>query len=290
MKAIPSEKILVRFNSLVSFYVSSSIECRVTNIFLFLKRVIAHTSFMHICKFLIVSRGFSLVTFFKDMNMYLSTSSSVWKNTTQSQFFSEVVVDWIQNFPSPRPVVLPQLRGLVISSLLLSAVEEEMSKCLYHIYQSEVKRNPLCPKFGLCSLYPFPKTVTQCTLKKSMRKLTSFGLILWHIKHYRLFNATFILKNINSSVSSNSNSISIIIIIMSCRQHGYPWPSLATSPDHPSLLAGLQGYMPYPHIAAVCMFELVVLLLLGRMQGSIGVHHWWVRPCFSSSVLRVWFV
>ena len=25
-------------------------------------------------------------------------------------------------------------------------------------------------------------------------------------------------------------------------------------------------------------------------EGSIGVHHWWVRPCFSSSVLRVLFV
>ena len=24
--------------------------------------------------------------------------------------------------------------------------------------------------------------------------------------------------------------------------------------------------------------------------GTIGVHHWWVCPCFSSSVLRVWFV
>ena len=35
----------------------------------------------------------------------------------------------------------------------------------------------------------------------------------------------------------------------------------------------LQGYIPYPHIAAVCMFELVVLLLLGHMWGSIGVHH-----------------
>ena len=45
-----------------------------------------------------------------------------------------------------------------------------------------------------------------------------------------------------------------------------------------------------PHIAAVCMFELVVLLLLGHLRWSIGVHHWWVRPCFSNSVLRVWFV
>ena len=82
----------------------------------------------------------------------------------------------------------------------------------------------------------------------------------------------------------------IIIIIMSCHEHGYPWPSLATSPYHSSPLAGLQGYFPYPHIAAVCMFELVVLLLLGHMRGSIRVHHLWVRPCFSSSVLHVWFV
>ena len=75
----------------------------------------------------------------------------------------------------------------------------------------------------------------------------------------------------------------IIIIV-------YPWPSHATSPYRSSPLAGLQGYIPYPHIAAVFMFELVVLLLLGHMRGSIRVHHWWVRPCFSSSVLHVWFV
>ena len=33
------------------------------------------------------------------------------------------------------------------------------------------------------------------------------------------------------------------------------------------------GYIPYPLRAAVCMFELAVLLLLGHMWGSIGVHH-----------------
>ena len=43
----------------------------------------------------------------------------------------------------------------------------------------------------------------------------------------------------------------IIIIIMSCRQHGYPWPSLATPPYRSSLLAGPQGYTPYPHKAVV---------------------------------------
>ena len=84
--------------------------------------------------------------------------------------------------------------------------------------------------------------------------------------------------------------IIIIIIIMSCRQYGYTWPSLATSPYSSSPLAGLQGYIPNPHRAAVCMFELIILLLLGYMWGSIGVHHLWARPCFSSSDLHVWFV
>ena len=67
--------------------------------------------------------------------------------------------------------------------------------------------------------------------------------------------------------------ITHIIIIMSCRQHGYPWPSFTTSPYRSLPLASLQGYTPYPHIAAVCMFEMVVRLLLGHMRGSIGVHH-----------------
>ena len=79
----------------------------------------------------------------------------------------------------------------------------------------------------------------------------------------------------------------IIIIITSYRKHVYPRLSLATSPYSSSSLAVLQGYILYPHRAAVCMFELVVLLLLGHMWGSIGVHHLWARPCFSSSVLNV---
>ena len=75
--------------------------------------------------------------------------------------------------------------------------------------------------------------------------------------------------------------IYLIIIIMSCHRHGHPWPFLATSPYCLSPLAGLQGYILYPHRAAVCMFELVVLLLLGHIWGSIGVqgnicrHIWW---------------
>ena len=90
-------------------------------------------------------------------------------------------------------------------------------------------------------------------------------LVCWDINHCWLFDA---------------KSIFIHIIIMSCRQHGYPWPSLATSPYHSSLLAGFQGYIPYPHIAAECMFELVVLLLFSHMR---GVH--WSTSLMSLSLL-----
>ena len=67
-------------------------------------------------------------------------------------------------------------------------------------------------------------------------------------------------------------------------------PSLATSPYHSSPPAGLQDYILCPHIVAVCKFVLVVLLLHIHMWGSTGVHRLWARPCFSSSVPRVWFV
>ena len=68
-------------------------------------------------------------------------------------------------------------------------------------------------------------------------------------------------------IKRNVNLYIIIIIIMSCRQHGYPWPSLATSPYRSSPPAGLQDYIPYPPIAAVCMFELVVLLFARPYEG-----------------------
>ena len=102
---------------------------------------------------------------------------------------------------------------------------------------------------------------------------------------HKLTSAPNLLSNWHNPTIS-----SLIIIIMLCRQHRYPWPSLATSPYRSSLLVGPQGYIPYPHRAAVCRFELVVLLLLGHIRGSIGVHHLWAHPCFSSNVLHVWFI
>ena len=95
---------------------------------------------------------------------------------------------------------------------------------------------------------------------------------------------------VNSFSSCMRNTLYIIIIIMSRRLRGYPWPSLAISPYHSSPPAGLQDYNPCPHIAAVCKFVLVAPHLHIHEWGSTGVHRLWARPCFSSSVPRVWFV
>ena len=82
----------------------------------------------------------------------------------------------------------------------------------------------------------------------------------------------------------------LLIIIMSRHQHGYPWSSLATTPYRPSLSAGLQGYIPYRHRAAICRFELIALPLLGHVKGSTRVHHLWARLNFSSNVPHVRFI
>ena len=113
-----------------------------------------------------------------------------------------------------------------------------------------------------------------------------------HSERFFFSDAVILYLDIHISILPHTKPLSTIIpgcqviIIMSCRQHGYAWPSLTTSSYHSSPLAGPQAYIPYPHIAAVCMFELVVLLLLGHMQGSIGVRHLWARPGCSSCVRK----
>ena len=54
----------------------------------------------------------------------------------------------------------------------------------------------------------------------------------------------------------------IIIIIMSRRLRGYPWPSPAISPYHPSPPVGLQGYIPCK------MFRFVPLLSIAGVHRS----------------------
>ena len=87
----------------------------------------------------------------------------------------------------------------------------------------------------------------------------------------------------------------LIIIIILFHQHRYPCPFLDTPPYRSSLPAGPQCYTPYSHRAAVCRFELVVLLFLGHVKGSIGVHHWWARTlllqqCLACLVRLIWTV
>ena len=103
-------------------------------------------------------------------------------------------------------------------------------------------------------------------IKRSLFQAAVVSILLYGCTTWTL------TKHMEEKLGGNYTRI-ILLIIMSCRQHGYPWPSIATSPYRSSRPAGLQGYILYPHIAAVCMLELVVLLLLCHMWGSIGVHH-----------------
>ena len=66
------------------------------------------------------------------------------------------------------------------------------------------------------------------------------------------------------------NNITIIIIILSFHLHGYPWAYLSTPPFRSSLQAGPQGYIPYPHGAALCRFELVALAMSGGPLENIA--------------------
>ena len=76
-----------------------------------------------------------------------------------------------------------------------------------------------------------------------------------------MYICIYTYTHINIYISSSS----------SCRAAStdIPDPPLSTSPYHSSPLAGLQGYIPYHHIAAVCMFKLAVLLLIGHMRGYV---------------------
>ena len=69
------------------------------------------------------------------------------------------------------------------------------------------------------------------------------------------------------------------------------WISLTLS-RHSSLsfIALGRSSGQHPVSSHECMFVLVVLLLHSHVWGSIRVHLLWVRPCFSSSVLHVWFI
>ena len=74
----------------------------------------------------------------------------------------------------------------------------------------------------------------------------------------------------------------IIIIMMSCRQHGYPWPSLATSPYHSSPYVGvhrstslMSSSLLLQHCPA-CLVRLtcIVFLMGGKWPYINSIYKW----------------
>ena len=127
--------------------------------------------------------------------------------------------------------------------------------------------------YGISTIVDYLMPNTLYTYLLDLENLT--WLFLWHIKHYRLFNA---------------ESIFIHIIIMTYHLHEFPWPSLTTQLYRPSLREGLQGYILYQYRAVVDIFEQVAQTLLVCVEGCTGVHHIWFSPYFPSCVPLVLFV
>ena len=142
--------------------------------------------------------------------------------------------------------------------------------------------------FSTITPHKVPFYICMCVL---MYLTVSVYVLLCLLVYIYLCMCECMSMNMNTILNLSSLKwINHIIIISSCHQHGYPWSSLTTLPYRSSHLAGLQGYTPYLHRAAVCRFELVALPLLIHVRESTGVHHLWARPYFSSSVPHVWFI
>ena len=118
------------------------------------------------------------------------------------------------------------------------------------------------------------------------KKQCIFSRFLSHQNVFKMYPRFPLLKSI--TINLRICNVIIIIIIKSRHQHGSSWPSLASLLYRPSHPVNLQGYILYRHKAVVCRFYLVVLPLLVHVK--TGVCPLWVRPYFSSSVLRVCFI
>ena len=123
---------------------------------------------------------------------------------------------------------------------------------------------------------------------RMLRAIKWFQILLFNIcySNYQAFWCN--IDNVRIAVWFQ---IIIIIIIMSCRQHGYPWHSLARHISLSYIAFGRSSGLHPVSSHSCCMYVRAGCPAFAwPYAGSIGVHHWWVRSCFSSSVLRVWFV
>ena len=171
----------------------------------------------------------------------------------------------------------------VSTSLNAYSIQDSGGKPTFNTYVNVLffdrkTENSTRPRFNLLTSRIYPQRLKAIWLSIRAITLSSLFLhdlinqfVLFIFECHKLYPRCYYL----GSALNNKTLGTIIIIIMSCRQHGYPWPSYS------SPLAGLPGYILCPHIAAVCKFEQVDLLLLRHMWGSIGVHHLWASPAVS---------
>ena len=111
---------------------------------------------------------------------------------------------------------------------------------------------------------------------------------------WKLNNASVAIQAKRRSIHSQERPRSIYIIIID-HHHFVPLARISLTLSHHfslSFIAFCRSSGLHPKFShSCCMY-----VRAGRpafawpYAGSIGVHHWWVRPCFSSSVLRVWLV
>ena len=131
-------------------------------------------------------------------------------------------------------------------------------------------------------IMPFPMCLSE-TEHKMVTEIRTHLCRIKHIKHgnfqkiYIVIHKEIVSLYHNSTVwldildarSWNRNPpyfmLDLVSPSASCRAAStdIPDPLSPLFPYRPSPLAGLQGYIPYPQLAAECMFVLVVLLLPG---------------------------
>ena len=113
--------------------------------------------------------------FIKSMN--LSKPSTRGQDATKGHFFMEVHLVWIQNFPSPRLVVLPRLKNLgypTSNTLLVLVTKKRMAHAFHNGFRAKCKRKQLHPELELQSPFPFSQAIT-VTLKTPPKLMQSNG-------------------------------------------------------------------------------------------------------------------
>ena len=142
----------------------------------------------------------------------------------------------------------------------------------------------------VCLSHTFLTAVYSCFQKydnwwfqNSLHRKICYEKLIWHFTRWKILKLYILLMSKHYMTIYTSSSSS-----SSCRAAGTDITdshSLATPPYRSSSLVGLQGYIPYPHIAAECMFELVVHRSTSLMSSSLLL-----QQCPACLVRLTWIV